>query len=84
MAEVTNDPEEAARLVAGGTPVVLVGPDALALGRFAASVTGTAGNGTAGKCLLAVLVGDLSDPAVSGAASQMAAELWPSAGTGPL
>ena len=76
MTKVTNDPEEAARLVAGGTPVVLVGPDALALGRFAASTSGTAG-----KCLLAVLVGDLSDPAVSEAASEMATELWPWAGT---
>ena len=76
MAKVTDDPEEAARLVAGGTPVVLVGPDALALGRFAASTASTAG-----KCLLAVLVGDLSDPAVSEATSEMATELWPWAGT---
>ena len=79
MAKVTNDPEEAARLVAGGTLVVLVGPDALALGRLAAGTAGTAS--TAGKCLLAVLVGDLSDPAVSEAASEMATELWPWAGT---
>jgi hypothetical protein len=99
---VTDNPGEAAQLVAGGTPVVLVGHDAAALGRFAASFmpAGSAGGGSAGGrggsgsaggrggqdgsspvkergCLLGVLVGDLSDPAVAAAAAEMASELWP-------
>ena len=87
--KVTDNREEAARLVASGAPVVLVGPDAEALGRAMAS-EGAAGarggdtgsgvvvaGGSAGRCLLAVLVGDLSDPSVAAAAEEMAAELFP-------
>jgi len=98
MTGVTDDPEEAARLVAEGSPVVLVGQDAEALGRLVASlggggaggeavggeaVGGEAGGGEAvgrRQCLLGVLVGDLSDPAVANAAVEMARELWPWAG----
>jgi hypothetical protein len=39
MVKVTADPTEAARLAAGGTPVVLVRQDAAELGRFVASFT---------------------------------------------
>lgn len=40
---------------------------------------GSQGRGAAppGACLLGVLVGDLSEPAVAEAAAEMAAELWP-------
>jgi hypothetical protein len=87
--KVTDNREEAVRLVASGAPVVLVGPDAEALGRAMASHAtasalggdsgaGVAGaGGSAGRCLLAVLVGDLSDPSVAAAAEEMAAELFP-------
>lgn len=90
--KVTDNREEAARLVASGAPVVLVGPDAGALGSAMAwhAMAGALGNdagggvggagGRAGRCLLAVLVGDLSDPSVAAAAKEMAAELFPSAG----
>ena len=86
--KVTDNREEAARLVASGAPVVLVGPDAEALGRAMASqgAVGARGGdsrsgvvaagGSAGRCLLAVLVGDRSDPSVAAAAEEMAAELF--------
>jgi len=70
---VTSDFEEAARLVASGRPVVLVGADANALGRFLAASTDEA----ARERLAGVLVGDPADPTVVEAAREMAAELWP-------
>ncbi|HTW07925.1 MAG TPA: hypothetical protein VME46_10460 [Acidimicrobiales bacterium] len=70
---MTSNPAEAARLVAGGTPVVLVGRDALALGAAALA----SADEQKRERLLAVLVGDPSDPVVMAAAAEMAAELWP-------
>jgi hypothetical protein len=79
---VTSDHAEALRLVADGTPVVLVvpgGDGAHALGR---SLPGAPDAGSRER-LLAVMVGDPSDPGVAAAAVEMAAELWPSAGPHP-
>ena len=72
-ARVVGDPAEAARVVAGGAPVVLVSEDASALGAAVASAADNSGR----ERLLAVMVGDLSDPAVLAAAEEMANELWP-------
>ncbi|HXW78390.1 MAG TPA: hypothetical protein VEJ84_02770 [Acidimicrobiales bacterium] len=76
-AKVTGDPEEAARVVAGGSPVVLVNEDPSALG---AAVSASPDNGRRER-LLGVMVGDLEDPAVMSASAEMASELWPWAGT---
>jgi hypothetical protein len=78
---VTSDHAEALRLVAEGTPVVLVipgGDGAQALGRSLAGAPDAGGR----ERLLAVLVGDPTDPAVVAAAQEMAGELWPWAGPG--
>jgi hypothetical protein len=84
VAKVTTDPEDAARLAGAGTPAVLVGKDAAALvatvgpGDGTLGAVGTSGSGNSGhECLLGVMVGDPSDPAVIAAALEMAAELWP-------
>ncbi len=69
--EVTDDPGAAARAVAEGRPVVLVGADAAALGTI---LTGTADRGGRRR-LLAVMIGAPGDPAVRAAAVEMAAEL---------
>ena len=71
MAKVTDDPEEAHRLVAIGAPAVLVGRDGGALAKAMARC-GADGQG----CLLGVVVGDLSDQAVAAAAEEMAGELF--------
>jgi hypothetical protein len=76
VAKVTSEVAEAARLVAGGTPAVLVGADAAALGEAVRASPDEAAN----KRLLGVMVGDSSEPAVMAAAAEMAAELWPWAG----
>jgi hypothetical protein len=72
VARVTSDPDEAARAVAAGAPVVLVGKDAAALGE---AVSSSPDQGQRER-LLAVVVGDPDDPAVMLAAQEMAAELW--------
>jgi hypothetical protein len=72
-AKVTEVPEEAARLVAQGTPVVLVGEDAGALGE---AVAGAQDQGSHER-LLGVMVGGPSSPATAAAAAEMAGELWP-------
>jgi|GEM_PF-6240787 hypothetical protein len=82
MPEVTADPAQAARWVASGTPVVLVGTDPVELGRFMSSVACSSSSERAGpqearSCLVAVLVGDLANPDVARAAAEMAAEMWP-------
>jgi hypothetical protein len=77
-AEVTNDPDKAAKSVANGSPVVLVGPDAGALGAALA----TSPDRDRRERLLGVMVGEASDPAVMAAAAEMAGELWPWAGGG--
>ncbi|MGP8207573.1 MAG: hypothetical protein ACLQVK_16220 [Acidimicrobiales bacterium] len=69
--KVTDDPTVAARLAAEGTPVVLVGADAAALG----AVLATAPDRDGREHLLAVMVGGPGDPAVAAAAAEMAAEL---------
>jgi hypothetical protein len=76
VAKVTSEVAEAARLVAGGTPAVLVGADAAALGEAVRASPDEADN----KRLLGVMVGGSSEPAVMAAAGEMAAELWPWAG----
>jgi hypothetical protein len=76
---VTSDRAEALRLVAEGTPVVLVipgGDGAHALGR---SLPG-APDAARRERLLAVMVGNPADPGVVAAAQEMAGELWPWAG----
>jgi hypothetical protein len=75
---VTADPGAAARMAAEGLPVVLVSTDATVLGAALASAPDEAGR----ERWLAVMVGDLEDPAVMAAAQEMAGELWPWAGTG--
>jgi len=77
-AKVTNDPNEGSDFVAKGTPTVLVGEDAAALGQAIVAAPQDGG----GRCLLAVMIGDLGDPVVAAAAAEMAGELWPWAGTG--
>ena len=72
VAIVTSDLDEAARAVAGGAPVVLVGKDAEALGE---AVSSSPDQGWRER-LLAVVVGDPDDPAVMLAAEEMAGELW--------
>ena len=78
-ARVVGDPAEAARIVAGGSPVVLVSRDPSALSAAVASAPDDAGR----ERLLAVMVGDLEDPGVVAAALEMAGELWPWAGAPP-
>lgn len=72
-AKVTDDPGEASRLVAEGTPAVLVGEDASALGE----VVACAPDRERPERLLGVMVGDPSNPGVIAAAAEMAGELWP-------
>ena len=69
---MTSDPDEAARAVAAGAPVVLVGKDAAALGEAVSSSP----DQWRRERLLAVVVGDPDDPAVMLAAEEMAGELW--------
>ncbi len=69
--EVTDDPAQAVRSVTGGRPVVLVSPDAAALGAVLAGAADRGGR----RRLLAVMVGDPDDPAVRAAAEEMASEL---------
>ena len=69
---VTSDADEAVRAVAAGTPVVLVGKDAAALGEAVSSAPDRGRR----ERLLAVVVGDPADPAVALAAEEMAGELW--------
>jgi hypothetical protein len=69
---VTSEPEEAARCVDEGSPVVLVGDDAEELGRL----TRTSSDEGARERFLGVMVGDPGDPQVRAAAEEMAAELW--------
>jgi hypothetical protein len=71
-AKVTSDLDEAIRAVESGTPVVLVGKDAAALGEAVSS----APDQERRERLLAVVVGDPDDPAVMLAAEEMAGELW--------
>jgi hypothetical protein len=78
-AKVTDVPEEALRLVAQATPVVLVGEDAAALGEAVAGAPDRDGR----ECLLGVMVGDPSSPGTAAAAAEMAGELWPWARTAP-
>ena len=73
MARVISDPSEAARVAAGGEPVVLVGKDASAVGATVSSAADNAGR----ERLLAVMVGDPEDPALKAAAREMASELFP-------
>jgi hypothetical protein len=72
-AKVTADPEEASRLVAGGTPVVLVGEDGERLGR---GLCRSPDEGRRER-LLGVMVGPPGAPDVAAAALEMASELWP-------
>jgi len=76
-AKVTESPAEASRLVAEGTPVVLLGKDAAALGE---AVAGAADRDSHER-LLGVMVGDPSSPGTGAAAAEMAGELWPWART---
>jgi hypothetical protein len=77
-ARVIGDPDESARAVAAGSPVVLVGRDPAAL---SAAVSAARHDGRR-ESWLAVMVGDPEDPAVMAAATEMASELWPWAGAG--
>ena len=70
---MTASPAEALAVMAAGSPVVLVGPEAEALGAVLQAAPDRQGR----ERLLAVLVGDPGDPAVMAAAREMAAELWP-------
>jgi hypothetical protein len=70
---VTDSAETAYRLVAEGTPVVLVGEDAGALGEALAGAPDRDNH----ERLLGVMVGDASGPATAAAAAEMAGELWP-------
>jgi len=70
-AKVAVDAAEAARLVAEGTPTVLVGQDGQAVGEVVARAQDK------DERLLAVMVGDPSRPATAVAAAEMAGELWP-------
>jgi hypothetical protein len=76
-AKVTGKADQASRLVAEGEPVVLVGDDAAALGQALAG----ASDRDSHERLLAVMVGDRSDPGTAAAAVEMASELWPWART---
>lgn len=76
---MTADQDEALRTVAAGSPVVLVAADAQSLGTLLAG----APDREQRERLLAVMVGDLGDPAVAAAAAEMAAELWPWPAAGP-
>ena len=76
-AKETEVPEEAARLVAQGTPVVLVGEDAGALGEAVAA----AQDRDSHERLLGVMVGGPTSPGTVAAAAEMAGELWPWART---
>ncbi len=69
--EVTDDPKEATRLAAEGTPVVLIGEDAAGLGAVLRAAPDRDGR----ERLVAVMVGPPADPAVAAAAAAMAAEL---------
>jgi hypothetical protein len=69
---VTNDPEEAARLVALGSPVVLVGKDEEVLATALARCTDRGQR----ERFLGVMVGDPDDQGVAAAALEMAGELW--------
>ena len=75
---MTEVPEEAARLVAQGTPVVLVGEDARALGQAVAG----AQDRDSHERLQGVMVGDPTSPGTATAAAEMAGELWPWTRTG--
>jgi hypothetical protein len=66
--------DEAARLVAEGTPAVLVGQDGQVLGEVVAAAQDQE------ERLLGVMVGDPAQPGVLAAAAEMAGELWPWAG----
>ena len=74
---MTDRAEVASRLAADGTPVVLVGEDAAALGEALV----VAPDRDAHERLLGVMVGDPSGPATAAAAAEMAGELWPWART---
>lgn len=64
MTKVTQDPAEAARLVTEGNPVLLVGTDAEALGRFVASVVGPGGE--ADQATTGAVAGESTDASVAG------------------
>jgi hypothetical protein len=70
---VTESAEVASRLAAEGTPVVLVGEDAAALGEVLAGAPDRDNH----ERLIGVMVGDPSHPATAAAAAEMAGELWP-------
>jgi hypothetical protein len=72
-AKITECPGEASRLAAEGTPALLVGGDAAALGE----VVAVAPDRDSHERLLAVMVGDPSSPGTAAAAAEMAGELWP-------
>jgi hypothetical protein len=72
-AKVTESAEVASRVAAEGSPVVLVGEDAAALGEALAGAPDRDNH----ERLLAVMVGDPSRPATAVAAAEMAGELWP-------
>jgi len=72
IAKVVAAPEEASRLVAHGTPSVLVGPDARLLGQLLRD----APDEGARDRLLGVMVGDPEAGDVHAAAQEMAGELW--------
>lgn len=78
VAELTADYSEAARLVAAGTPAVLMAPATVELGRLLARSAG------AGPSALRVafMAGQATDPEVLDAAAEMAGELWPGPGGG--
>jgi hypothetical protein len=73
-AKVTVDAAEAARLVAEGTPTVLVGQDGQAVGEVVARAQDK------DERLLGVMIGDPAQSGVLEAAAEMAGELWPWAG----
>jgi hypothetical protein len=72
-AKVTESAEVASRLAAGGTPVVLVGGDAVVLGEALAGAPDKDNH----ERLVGVMVGDPAHPATAAAAAEMAGELWP-------
>jgi hypothetical protein len=72
-AKATASTAEALAAVEAGLPVVLVAADAAQLGAVLAASPDHGG----ARLLLAAMVGDPADPAVTTAAREMAAELWP-------
>jgi len=69
---VTADVAEALRVVAAGSPAVLVGEDAESLARVLKSAPDLQRR----ERLLGIFAGEPADPMVTTAAAEMAEELW--------